>query len=528
MADTYYKYLVNGREYTEKTSSPISNPADQGYTEISQQEYQQRLPYNNMEEQQFRKLAASGQLPFQTPYPQSQGERQISAQGGGSGNDSEIIAHQIFDKLNPGGDWNSNRASYIAIANSLLSGQQHANPLINQAFQQIQSGQLGVTSGTSGGQPNPVVSANGWISTGDPKVDDFINNVWMPLVQAELSGNPIDASNPALWKQIMDKVEQKYGAYFANELADAKQTMERNEAAIRSNQAENERVLGAQGTDITRINQDTAQGISREEEDKIRLLADSARNYDEHKLATENAFRRAGQTFGGERQLQESKLREQLSREQGLTEQNARRREEDLRNTQERTLADTNAKYKQNVDSYLRQLSQEEQSYATAGNDIEAQKRAAQQQEIKDMIAAGYSMQEIQSHIAPSAPTPGGTQTTINPDRSGTITVGAPPEGTPTAPGNTDPNRVITIGGPMPMATPSLSPSPVPPTPGANMNSISQNLNPREFRMSTQPILLQNSPGFTPQRGIDRILPPKDQFNNPQRQFQIGGITRQL
>lgn len=231
-------------------------------------------------------------------------------------------------------------------------------------------------------------------NTGDPKLDKFLNETYLPLVEAEFADDPLKALDPAVFAKITERVNATYGPIFQNEINRAEQAIsqQRSQLSLQHEQSlrglevpaqrgfedintqrgylgeDQSRALEESGftrSDIERqvqgLDLQKAQGlrsleipasrtledVSRQEsrlgEDKIRALADNARSYDEIKLQTSNNYRQRGLTFSGLRGKQEGKNEEQNVRNVGDIEQASRRASEDLTRTRGRTSEDLSA-----------------------------------------------------------------------------------------------------------------------------------------------------------------------------------------
>jgi hypothetical protein len=391
----YYKYLVNGREYVESTSSPISNPSQQGYTQISPEEFQQRLPYNQMEEQQYRKLVAEGRLPFQavapavskgassTPFiskedaqwyglPENTKYFIASKNGGLASNITQAPDNTVFkfadtqglegysgyfkkqgNSMVPISQQEAQQSGNIEQVNAPASS---VNSIAGMGIAPLQaqsggsilgnlanatSDQLGQFTGVpsqSGTNQAPTQSANGMISTGNPQLDKFLNETWLPLLEAEFSSDPSALANSAVFKQIKDNVEKNWGPIYAKELQLFQNEYDRNSDELGAQKSEFERRygdgVGQQGTELERGLQDIGLNRSRTLEDQGVQQQRIARSYTQAVADTQDSMASRNLAFGGTRMKAENALLQNKQSQENELNTNTNRTLEDLTNKQ--------------------------------------------------------------------------------------------------------------------------------------------------------------------------------------------------
>lgn len=166
---------------------------------------------------------------------------------------------------------------------------------------------------TSGTSPAGI---NIQFNTGNPQLDDFLNNTWLPLVQAEFAGDPTSILNDDIFKKVEERVNATYGPIFQNEL---------------------NLIEGGFGRSFRELEAQQVQGIQEAETGRTRTLEDVgtqkeriARSYGEALDDSRAALASRGLAFGGTREKVESGLEQQRQTQIGEVERAGQRILEDI------------------------------------------------------------------------------------------------------------------------------------------------------------------------------------------------------
>lgn len=175
-------------------------------------------------------------------------------------------------------------------------------------------------------------------NTGNPEMDNWLNNVWMPLIEAELSQNPSTVYDSEAFKKLAENVKATWEPTYQYEFGEAEKTFLRNKQEIEAQQTGFEKELGATRT---RTAEDLMQGQQR-----------IARNYDEAMADSRDAMTARNLAFGGTRLKAERQLGEAKTAQ-----------EQELAQKTSRTLEDLQREEELKTGQYGRQLSELEQGY---------------------------------------------------------------------------------------------------------------------------------------------------------------------
>ena len=185
------------------------------------------------------------------------------------------------------------------------------------------------TSPGTGAQP---MSGGDRFSTGDPQLDDFLNNTYLPLLEAEFSGDPTAVLNSEVFNNISERVGKTFGPLFDASKQRIEQDVQLRQSGIDLSRREQtqgvESQLGQIGTERTRLTEDVGQAQKRE-----------ARNFQTATQESAAAFASAGRAFGGGRVKAERKLQEDSQTRLSDIEQQDTRRREDLQRQESNVLA---------------------------------------------------------------------------------------------------------------------------------------------------------------------------------------------
>jgi len=157
---------------------------------------------------------------------------------------------------------------------------------------------------------------------GIPEIDDFMNNVYLPIWEAEFSADPNALLNSDAFDMIKERVEATYGPIFKRELAAVNDAYNLKRAGTSATDERTQRELADK---LSRSLEDIQTGTSRIESDLETGKGRISRNYGEALEDSRAAMANRGLSFGGTRQKGEDKLTTQ--RDEGITDlQNAANR----------------------------------------------------------------------------------------------------------------------------------------------------------------------------------------------------------
>lgn len=230
-------------------------------------------------------------------------------------------------------------------------------------------------------------------SSGNPEIDNFINNVYLPLFEAELSDDPTKLYNSDAFKQIAARVEAAYGPIFKTELDQIKTTFDRNSAELGSQRSEFEREFGTgadnQGTTLTRGLEDVTTTRNRLTEDVGVQKQRIARNYQEAMKDSEDALSNRNLLYGGTRIKEERRLNESKQDELNAVDSTSRRTLEDLQRQQDRMSSDVGFQRDTGLGRFGRQASELQSGYDLDTRKLEGEKTLQQAEERRRLLELG-------------------------------------------------------------------------------------------------------------------------------------------
>jgi hypothetical protein len=212
--------------------------------------------------------------------------------------------------------------------------------------------------------------------SGNPEIDKFINDVYIPLIESSFSNNPTAIFDDAAFKTYKDRIDKTWGPIFERELKTAQEAYDRSVTGLKEEAGFQKEQLGLTET---RNLEDTRIGKQR-----------IARNLDEAKQESSMAMAARGLTFGGSRRKAETKL-----------EQAAAESASDLEKESKRTLEDIAGKRKfyglegdltAGVGEYGRQLQEKQVGFEEKKRELEGEKQLQYESELTRLRNLGSSI----------------------------------------------------------------------------------------------------------------------------------------
>lgn len=261
------------------------------------------------------------------------------------------------------------------------------------------SGQPVYYAGVSGERPlpqetpvTPTTPQPGQFNTGNAEMDRWYNDVWMPLIEAELTGNPDAIYDTNAFKQLVEKVRTEWEPTYQYEFGEAEKTYLRGREEMEAEKSDFERGLQLRRT---RLAEDV--GVKQQR---------IARNYQEAMKDSTDAMAARNLTFGGTRRKAERQLGEQKLEQ-----------ETELKQQETRTLEDLAREEEMKTGQFGRQLGEMEQGWGRQqkelGEMIPIETERAQQAERERIKGLGFSMYqypELESVLRTSQSTSPSTQ----------------------------------------------------------------------------------------------------------------------
>ena len=205
-------------------------------------------------------------------------------------------------------------------------------------------------------------------NTGDPALDDFLNNIYTPLIEAELGGkDPNTIFDSEAFKKIKERVDSTWGPIFEKELKQAEDTYNLSKTGVEAGRT---KTLEDIATERTRLGEDV-------ETKKVRI----ARNYTQAQTESDQAMSARKLTFGGSRKKATDELG--LDKQQELG---------DLATVQQRSLQDLASNEEYQTGTYGRQLTELEQGFDKTKSDLEGEKTLQYAAERERLRALGSSL----------------------------------------------------------------------------------------------------------------------------------------
>lgn len=192
-------------------------------------------------------------------------------------------------------------------------------------------------------------------STGNAAIDDFLNNTWLPIVEAEFSSDPSAILDSIKFQEINDRIEKTFGPIFKKELALAEETFNRSQEQLKATQTRTERELSES---LGRGVEDIGKLRSRTQEEAKITRERVARNFSEAMAESQAALANQGLTFGGVRQQKESRLN--VAKEESLADvgRQEQRTLQDLLSQEGRLRSDVSAEQQFQSGQFGRSLSE--------------------------------------------------------------------------------------------------------------------------------------------------------------------------
>lgn len=247
-----------------------------------------------------------------------------------------------------------------------ISGDDYMQGL--QALGRVGAAEMKDYESYKGDQSSPQA---GKFSTGNAEMDRWLNEVWMPLIEAELSGNPDAIYDTEAFKQLAAKVRTEWEPTYQYEFGEAEKTYLRGREETEAQKSDFERGLQLSRT---RLAEDVGTQQQR-----------IARNYQEAMKDSVDAMAARNLTFGGTRQKIERQLGEQKMEQ-----------ETELKQKETRTLEDLAREEQMKTGQFGRQLGEMEQGWGRQqkelGEMIPIEVEKAQQAERERIKGLGFSM----------------------------------------------------------------------------------------------------------------------------------------
>ena len=192
--------------------------------------------------------------------------------------------------------------------------------LAHQAYEDFRAGiltvnQLSSNLQTLGVAPPSFLQPDATdIVTGNPELDTFLNEQFLPLLEEMFSDNPAALLESDFFSGIEEMVEETYGTQFAEMLRLATETYERSRIGI---EAQREKGLEDLEERLERGLEDIEVGEARTAED-VRLGKERiGRNLIEAQEESRAALANRGLTFGGVRRKEETRLTDIAGEQRG-------------------------------------------------------------------------------------------------------------------------------------------------------------------------------------------------------------------
>lgn len=277
---------------------------------------------------------------------------------------------------------------------------------IGQAINAILDGaDINTVFGQGGGATDlaGLLSTDGLnFSTGSPDLDDFLNNQWLPLMQAELANDPSAILNDEAFANIKERVEAAYGPIFQNELNIAQETFGQIKAEIDADRARVERELGTdttQGTQLERGLADIGTQESQIQEDAGIKKERIARNFQEAMADSQAALAARSLSYGGTRRRNERRLGEQKAEDIGTVDRTANRALDELDTERQRLQSDIPFNRGQSTGALDRRLSTAQTTLGREENRIAGERTIQEAEERRRLRELGGSLLGNQSFI---------------------------------------------------------------------------------------------------------------------------------
>jgi hypothetical protein len=187
-------------------------------------------------------------------------------------------------------------------------------------------------------------------NTGNTQLDEFLNNTYLPLLEAELGGgDPNAIFDSEAFAKIKERVDATYGPIFENELRMATETFDLSKEGITAQQE--------------KLTEDTAIGKERTLQDTATQKQRVARSFAEAQEESKLAMAARKLTFGGARKKEERKLKTAEGEQIG-----------DLEKAKNRSLQDLTGQEKFGTGQLGRQMTGLEQGFANTKTELAGEK----------------------------------------------------------------------------------------------------------------------------------------------------------
>ena len=321
----------------------------------------QQYDPNNVPANQPAQYLTEAALPPSQPYVAGNAPKQIQpiVVGGGT--------------LTSGTSLGPNGVTLGAGGNAIINGQQQYGP-------------------AAGGSTGAV---NGNISTGNPQLDKFLNETWLPLMEAQFSSDPSQAFNSEAYKNIKASVDATWAPIFSKELSQVQQQYDIQTADLNSQKSEFEKKYGTSGQQGDILN----RGLSDITSNRERTLQDQAsqqqriaRSYSEAISDSQDALSARNLIRGGTRQRTEANLLAAKQQQESDLNTATGRSLEDLQKTQERLVSDTGFEQQQGAAKFGRSAEELQAAFDKQKQQIEGEKTLQYANEQQRLLGLGSSL----------------------------------------------------------------------------------------------------------------------------------------
>mgnify|MGYP001583294958 CR=1 FL=1 len=208
-------------------------------------------------------------------------------------------------------------------------------------------------------------------NTGNPAIDKWLNETWLPLVEAEFATDPSAVLNDIKFQEINDRIEKTFGPIFKKELSLVEETFNRNQEQLKATQTRTERELSES---LGRGVEDIGKQRSRTQEEANITRERVARNFSEAMAESQAALADRGLTFGGVRQQKESRLN--VAKDESLADvgRQEQRTLQDLLSQEGRLRSDVSAEQQFQSGQFGRSLGEMQSSFEKQKQAIEGEK----------------------------------------------------------------------------------------------------------------------------------------------------------
>lgn len=421
----YYKTVVNGRTHYE--AQPWAGNIPYGYTEVSEQEYRQATrdtrqytsPYtleggrlqNIAQLEEMQRIAidpnmvnvGTAQRPLYMPRG-STGETTYRTMPTGAATmawqETPIVRTASISAPSEQDVRQTLVASTTAAqrndARTALRTQGIQNPTFEQLANYLNVN-VGVTQSLA--PVSTTVTPQTTFNTGNAELDRFMNETWLPLLEAEFSGDPTQILNAEAFNKIKERVEATYGPIFQQELTQAQEAYTRNQAELTAQRSATERKLGVggegetgMGTELTRALEDIGASRARTQEDLGLAQQRIARNYQEAMADSTAALQARNLLAGGTRVREERKLGEARELELASAQHTATRTLEDLQRQEARAESDIPFERRLAIGTLGRREGELTSEYAQQRRTIEGERTLQEAEERRRLRELGGSL----------------------------------------------------------------------------------------------------------------------------------------